>query len=631
MRITRSLLLIAGAVFVFGCATAPQKERTDIISQPTAPAVADELEQDSIDAIIEQYESTNDLLSLESKLLNLAEQYQMQEDCLSVNIIEQTATQIFVTEASRTLLKIVTHECALMHRLSLIGNDADSHSNKVNPPKMEMTTRAELPLAWQARMNIVNAYQLADTQNYNDALSTLMSQDAYVSPLDKFKRQHVFDWLGQLNRSQRYTLSARFTQLKEYVALLDIIESDTSNEVEKQQQMLGFVQNVSNEAFLTDLPSHIQQYLTLDISTQQNIAVLLPLTGRLESQGQAIKQGILAGYYDRVSNRSYDATQHTPLITFIDTGSESQLAETINSESLGEFNVIIGPLLKSHLDPVDSLAPPQSLRIFLNDVDRPLQLQRNDISRQYFSLSPEQEAIALVAKMRDQSIRNPVLIYDNSSITTRMANAFLSQWDATKRDVNTPSPSAVRYSDNTSMRTGIRSALDVLQSERRITQLSNLIDEEVHSVTRNRRDVDAFVVFARPNEVELINPIIESSMSLFTAEQLPVFATSYSYNHKQNRNTLRDLRNLVFVDMPFLLPEGRRSPIANQADELFNEPSSTFLRLFSFGYDAMQLSNHALTMRLFEQITSQGLSGKLSINRFGVVQRELDALSIQSQ
>jgi outer membrane PBP1 activator LpoA protein len=212
-----------------------------------------------------------------------------------------------------------------------------------------------------------------------------------------------------------------------------------------------------------------------------------------------------------------------------------------------------------------------------------------------------------------------------------MANAFLSQWDATKRDVNTPSPSAVRYSDNTSMRTGIRSALDVLQSERRITQLSNLIDEEVHSVTRNRRDVDAFVVFARPNEVELINPIIESSMSLFTAEQLPVFATSYSYNHKQNRNTLRDLRNLVFVDMPFLLPEGRRSPIANQADELFNEPSSTFLRLFSFGYDAMQLSNHALTMRLFEQIKSQGLSGKLSINRFGVVQRELDALSIQSQ
>jgi outer membrane PBP1 activator LpoA protein len=147
-------------------------------------------------------------------------------------------------------------------------------------------------------------------------------------------------------------------------------------------------------------------------------------------------------------------------------------------------------------------------------------------------------------------------------------------------------------------------------------------------VTRNRRDIDAFVVFARPNDVELINPIIETSISLFTSEQIPVFATSYSYDHKQSKNSQRDLRNLVFVDMPWLLPSGRENALSSKVDTLFNRPPSAFLRLFAFGYDSLALIDNLAQLSIFAHMSVNGLSGVLSIDQNQTLVRELSSLSI---
>jgi outer membrane PBP1 activator LpoA protein len=151
----------------------------------------------------------------------------------------------------------------------------------------------------------------------------------------------------------------------------------------------------------------------------------------------------------------------------------------------------------------------------------------------------------------------------------------------------------------------------------------------VHSVTRNRRDVDAFVVFALPQQVELLNPIIEASISLFTGRTIPVFATSYSYQHQLNKNSIRDLRNLVFVDMPFLMPAQRQSELAAEVDAIWNKPPSSFLRLFAFGYDAFQFSEQMQQLAYFSHTELKGLSGKLSVNSQKQVTRSLPNAVIQ--
>jgi hypothetical protein len=160
--------------------------------------------------------------------------------------------------------------------------------------------------------------------------------------------------------------------------------------------------------------------------------------------------------------------------------------------------------------------------------------------------------------------------------------------------------------------------------------MTSLTTETVHSVTRNRRDVDAFVVFALPQQVELLNPIIEASISLFTERTIPVFATSYSYQHQLNNNSIRDLRNLVFVDMPFLMPAQRDSALALQVDDIWNNPPSSFLRLFAFGYDAFQFSEKMQQLAYFSHTDLKGLSGKLTVNDQRQVTRSLPSAVIQN-
>jgi len=210
-----------------------------------------------------------------------------------------------------------------------------------------------------------------------------------------------------------------------------------------------------------------------------------------------------------------------------------------------------------------------------------------------------------------------------------MIDTFNEQWIALNGLDAVKPPKIVTFSDNKGLRVGITAALDVLQSQRRINQLSNLTTETLHSVTRNRRDVDAFVVFALPQQVELLNPIIEASISLFTDRTIPVFATSYSYQHQLNKNSIRDLRSLVFVDMPFLMPAQRDSQLAQQVDTLWNQPPSSFLRLFAFGYDAFQFSEQMQQLAYFSHTDLKGLSGKLKVNEQRQVIRSLPSAIIQ--
>lgn len=629
VRINRLLLLLLSSIVVFGCATAPKQEAPVGAVNPEPIEVPAINTNDQVELLIEQFSLTNDLNELESALLLLAQNHQKDFDCIAAEIVINTALQLPISDLSKEIALIMRSECEIKVYLEQPKAFDSAQLVKGNTNLEKANLSGELiPAQWQSRKALVDAFLLGINQNYSAALNALLKQNSPASPLEEYRHQVIFAWLGQLSADERLGLIQRSPDLLAYAELINIIENSALNDAFRQQQIAQWIQTRPNAELAINPPAALQEYLDLDIGAPQKIVVILPLSGRLEGQGQAIKQGILAGYYEQIANKANYL--QAPILSFVDSGSDELLSASLDEQKLKEYNVIVGPLLKSHLSQVDALASPSALRIFLNDLDN-LHAQEQDALKNYFALSPEQEAIALVAKMRAQDIRHPIVIHDSSNITNRMAKAFMSAWAETEAETLALSPSLVRYADNKSMRAGITSALDVLQSQQRINQMSSISSDKVFSVTRNRRDVDAFVVFARPNEVELINPIIESSMSLFTGAQLPVFATSYSYNHKQNRNSLRDLRNLVFVDMPFVLPEGRESALAQQADALFNEPSSTFLRLFSFGYDAIHLSSQALTLRMFKQISTLGLSGKLSINSSGVVQRELNALSIQNQ
>jgi len=230
--------------------------------------------------------------------------------------------------------------------------------------------------------------------------------------------------------------------------------------------------------------------------------------------------------------------------------------------------------------------------------------------------------------MFTQEYQQPILIHAPDRTATRMAEAFTARWQALTQRTNTITLS---FTDNKSMRKAIGDALGVQQSRDRISILERYLGQEMFSVTRNRKDIDAFVVFANAKQTELINPMIEASISTFSDDIQPVFASSRSYNHKLNKNSLRDLQNVIFIDMPWLLDDSINAQLLSQYETVFGDASTAQKRLFAFGYDALNLIGKIRPLQQVKGLLLPGLTGSLAINDKNQVTRTLPRAKITTR
>ena len=140
---------------------------------------------------------------------------------------------------------------------------------------------------------------------------------------------------------------------------------------------------------------------------------------------------------------------------------------------------------------------------------------------------------------------------------------------------------------------------------------------------RSRRDIDAIIAFASPQNTELLNPIIEASLNPYDGKQVPVYATSRSMDYDSGKNQWRDLQNIHFLDMPWLMPNHKWQPLAQLIRETWPERTTLQNRLFAFGYDAYNLLSNVGYLSTLPYASYEGLSGRLSVNEHGEVIRLL--------
>ena len=397
---------------------------------------------------------------------------------------------------------------------------------------------------------------------------------------------------------------------------------------------------------MTNLPQEIKKLLQQAPIQAKRIAVLLPLTGRLANQGLAIKEGILAAYLENLPNAkfalnnapNYDGsagktiqnkTQQYREIRFFD--SALKTTQQLN-EMVADFDVVLGPLVKEQIMKLTAVLPTDKILLALNRVElqpkKPnsvqlTQLVESDLTapeHYYFALAPEDEAQQLALHIHQKQLVRPIIFAADNPTTQRMAEAFIAKWQETPNAIQ---PDLTIFTDSKDMRIRVSQMLDVTQSKQRIKQIEALSDVEVFGVERNRRDIDAIVLFANPEQAKLLNPIIEASLSPFARRSLSVFASSRSYSLDLNSNSLRDLRNLTFTDMPWMLPDHRWQDLANQTIQLWPEKQDTLLRLFAMGFDAYSLLPNLRRLKTLPQLVSHGLTGEINVDSEGVLYRRL--------
>ena len=491
----------------------------------------------------------------------------------------------------------------------------------------------------------------------NSVLKTNLTDDEKV--------QQVWQWITSIPASSLDSVGSAYPDLSPFITLRELTEENASSPEKLAKSLQQFKQVYRGHVLENALPENVIEATQLTDAGANDIAVLLPLSGRLARTGQVVKNGIMAAYYTDVEKRQ---DEHLlPRLRFIDTNEVD--TQHLLSE-IGDTKFIIGPLLK---DTVERLIPSLPLGVNVLALNRPDELPDNASAKRlatgssnpaiaddalasgtglagddtqnelhslglptslnYYGLAPEDEAKQLAEFIFNKGYRAPIVIAAQSSLYQRMDDTFKKHWRILNNQENKQRANitSVSFNDSNSLREGITQALDVAQSNERINQIEYMTNDEVYNMPRSRRDIDAIVAFASPQDTELLNPIIEASLNPYDGKQVPVYATSRSMDYDSGKNQWRDLQNVHFIDMPWLMPSHSWQPLQNEVEQAWQNQNTMQKRLFAFGFDAYQLLPQLGMLNTLKYLSHEGLTGTLSLNQQGEVIRKQPQAIIRNE
>lgn len=616
---------------LLSCTNSPNRQTTTATLSPSQNIK--KVEKNSDDYLTQakqNFVKNNNVYQRNDSLLQAAEALQTEGQCTkSIKMLKVLQSEL-KDNRHRTHGNLILAECYLM-----LSDDA---FDSVATILQNLTD----DYGYQARIAALQAQLLVNTKQWLEASIALQDTDIE----ERGKTQNTWKWINKLDLPDLEKARLSETTLQPWLQLAIIIKRFALEPELFNQQLINWQSRHLGHPLVTNLPQEIKKSLQQAPIQAKRIAVLLPLTGRLANQGLAIKEGILAAYLEDLPNArfalnnapDYDGsagktiqnkTQQYREIRFFD--SALKTTQQLN-EMVADFDVVLGPLVKERIMKLTAVLPTDKILLALNRVElqpkKPnsvqlTQLVESDLTapeHYYFALAPEDEAQQLALHIHQKQLVRPIIFAADNPTTQRMAEAFIAKWQETPNAIQ---PDLTIFTDSKDMRIRVSQMLDVAQSKQRIKQIEALSDVEVFGVERNRRDIDAIVLFANPEQAKLLNPIIEASLSPFARRSLSVFASSRSYSLDLNSNSLRDLRNLTFTDMPWMLPDHRWQNLASQTIQLWPEKQDTLLRLFAMGFDAYNLLPNLRRLKTLPQLISHGLTGEINVDSQGVLYRRL--------
>ena len=616
---------------LLSCTNSPNRQTTTATLSPSQNIK--KVEKNSDDYLTQakqNFVKNNNVYQRNDSLLQAAEALQTEGQCTkSIKMLKVLQSEL-KDNRHRTHGNLILAECYLM-----LSDDA---FDSVATILQNLTD----DYGYQARIAALQAQLLVNTKQWLEASIALQDTDIE----EREKTQNTWKWINKLDLPDLEKARLSETTLQPWLQLAIIIKRFALEPELFNQQLINWQSRHLGHPLVTNLPQEIKKSLQQVPIQAKRIAVLLPLTGRLANQGLAIKEGILAAYLEDLPNAKFalnnapdydgsagktiqNKTQQYREIRFFD--SALKTTQQLN-EMVADFDVVLGPLVKERIMKLTAVLPTDKILLALNRVElqpkKPnsvqlTQLVESDLTapeHYYFALAPEDEAQQLALHIHQKQLVRPIIFAADNPTTQRMAEAFIAKWQETPNAIQ---PDLTIFTDSKDMRIRVSQMLDVAQSKQRIKQIEVLSDVEVFGVERNRRDIDAIVLFANPEQAKLLNPIIEASLSPFARRSLSVFASSRSYSLDLNSNSLRDLRNLTFTDMPWMLPDHRWQNLASQTIQLWPEKQDTLLRLFAMGFDAYNLLPNLRRLKTLPQLVSHGLTGEINVDSQGVLYRRL--------
>lgn len=366
-----------------------------------------------------------------------------------------------------------------------------------------------------------------------------------------------------------------------------------------------------SEAWQQRFDGHPGQFVlerldTLTATARNNVLVLLPLSGQFQTQGQAVRDGIVM------------ALARLPQVnaTFIDTN-QLDFASVPELVQQYQANLLIGPLLKPNVAALELVTLPDDLPwLTLNEQEQGLVTTHP--LQHFFALDSETEIRQAAKHMAQRGHQHPVVFAPATARGRQQAEVFARAWQAQFADTM---PIAMgSYSSTEEMKSAVQQQLGVSQSDARIYQVKIAAGKIiVDAEARSRADLDAVYLVGGIEQTRLLKPFIDVNISAFR-KALPVYANSGSHTLR-NSLSENDLDNVRFTDAPWLLPGHSQHQVLEDLLQLRSAWGYNDARLAAFGHDAIVLSQRLPLLQLMPGISVQGLTGELHVEAQRIIRQ----------
>ena len=337
------------------------------------------------------------------------------------------------------------------------------------------------------------------------------------------------------------------------------------------------------------------------------VALLLPLSGRLAPAGKAVRDGYLASYYTALASKG-DAEYE---LRVYDRLAFDSTASAYRTAVANGADLVVGPLTRQAVLELGSEPGRPVPVLALNRVEQPL-AQAGSALVQY-SLAAEDEASHLASLAFGRGGRSAMVVRPAGSWGSKMERALVERWRGLGGRIATTAAydSAEEYADS------LQAAMGLADSEQRARDLRARLglDSELEFTARRRQDLDTVFLLSRtPAEARALKPLL----SYYYAGDLPVYATSSVHRGIPEPGD-KDLDGVLLVETPWLLganPELRRVIAAG------NTGGDAYTRLNALGADAHRLQSAFRQLQAGPDALIRGDTGLLTMDPQLRIRRE---------
>ncbi len=342
------------------------------------------------------------------------------------------------------------------------------------------------------------------------------------------------------------------------------------------------------------------------------VALLVPLSGRQQAPGMAIRDGFIAAHLEAPGSRRFT--------TLIIDEAQVGVAEAHRQALAAGARALVGPLLKESLQALAPLAaqtagplPGQMPVLALNNLADP-----GVGGFWQFGLAPEDEAREIAIRALALGQRRALALVPANEWGQRLLDAFGAEFSSRGGalvDTRTYVPGSTDFT------APIRSLLQTTEPVQAPPFKGANPVEKPSLAPGRRQDADLIFVATNSSNGRQIVP----QLKFFGASDLPTYSTSAIWEDGSSDDD--DLNGVIFPDCPWVIvPDGRTALVKGRLVRHWGKSALGVSRFYALGYDAYQLLPEILRQQSpgpFAAGEIAGATGLLYADTAGRIHRRL--------